>query len=917
MSTLLWRLSCVTLAVSLTISAEVLATESKPLPFQHVPERAITKLDAIKFNSAPASSNKVVKAAEPTFNLPLEEGNYAVSITHQVTHDNGDITTWGRFWQNGKPYQVILTQGKAGAIGEINGASGKRLILQQQGQLYLLDMSKVGFSSGNFADDVITPEQTGTNSVKPRQKASKMSTMTYQNQEYVIVDIMMLYDEIIAQQYPDGLAETLMTQLVAKANQAFVDSAINVQLRLVHRQYVAYTEPSNLDALYELRVALGMQDIWQPSPPESLREIASLREQYGADLVAMIRTHELNERETCGIALLPNVNSDILVNISNVGISGGSNCADTFTHEIGHNFGAGHQFSGGRSDGATATAGAFVVPGKFNTVMSSFGTGNSERDLTLSRFSNPATNCAQQQCGDELTADNASAITHFALQNANLRASMVDGTVVPPPISDPDSDGDSVTDLYDAFPFNASESADTDNDGVGNNADVFPYDATESADFDGDGVGNNADTDDDNDGIADELDALPFVVTETVDSDGDGVGDNRDELPNNYQDFNNADGDGLGDRFDSDNDNDGVEDFDSRSSGKQQLVVISAGTDSIIALDTENSAQVETIYQGEVGGFSFRSDLVEFGAGQLAFIQFSDVKRLDRRTNIVDTLIPRYYLNSNFAAHLLSIGESQSERRLFISNGLGTSYLQAYIFLDWGTIQDFYLESEAVYRDILNLNSSQQLVVERDSNTILVYDITSVEPEFGLTVWSSEGLDKPEHLLRVNDRILVTNAGSKNISQYSLTGTYLGEFISAGAGGLGMPSCIAADNNGDVYVCSLDTHQILKFSGENGRPLGEVMNAEMGLDSPVSMAFVGAILDEAPFDPMNDTDKDGVANAQDAFPLDPSRTSAINPEPQPSASSGGALSFWLWALLVFANLRRFNLKRLSAVIRQY
>lgn len=83
-------------------------------------------------------------------------------------------------------------------------------------------------------------------------------------------------------------------------------------------------------------------------------------------------------------------------------------------------------------------------------------------------------------------------------------------------ITNPDSDGDGVSDDEDAFPNDPSESADTDGDGVGNNGDVFPNDATETADTDGDGVGNNGDV-------------FPNDATESADADGDGVGNNADQ----------------------------------------------------------------------------------------------------------------------------------------------------------------------------------------------------------------------------------------------------------------------------------------------------------------------------------------------------------------------------------------------------
>ena len=85
-----------------------------------------------------------------------------------------------------------------------------------------------------------------------------------------------------------------------------------------------------------------------------------------------------------------------------------------------------------------------------------------------------------------------------------------------------DSDGDNVTNFFDAFPNNPDEWIDTDNDGIGNNededddgdgipdiSDPFPLDASASNDTDMDGIADIYDPDDDGDGIIDEHDVLP------------------------------------------------------------------------------------------------------------------------------------------------------------------------------------------------------------------------------------------------------------------------------------------------------------------------------------------------------------------------------------------------------------------------
>jgi len=891
---------------SAPVSAAGTQAQSLPKALQNIPISAISRFDLGEQKGGhgqySADNSLLVTTLDKSvmqLSLPQAGGKLDVKIKHSIRHDNGDVTLSGVVQLNGKPHKVILTQGKTGAIGEIVGVSGHSMVLQQGNQVYLVNLSQAGLAAPSYENDVVMPE---LHFAATTSKQSHPATTQYDAQSsFTIVDIMMLYASEVLEQYPDGLADTLMNLLVAKANQSFVDSGIDLQLRLVHSQFVNYNQPSNFTALDDLRFALDGNNATQPD--SSLNNVAALREQYGADIVSMIRLHELNERGVCGVAYFPQSVPDVLINISNVGISGGSNCLDTFTHEIGHNFGAGHQYRNGESVGALPAAGALIVTGKFNTVMSSIGTGDINRNYGLPRFSNPRLNCAAIACGDIEQADNASAVNFFAATNAGLRAAVSNAVVNIPPPSDPDTDGDGVTDLYDAYPFDVTETDDSDNDGVGDNADVFPNDASEWADFDNDGIGNNADPDDDNDGVPDVSDDLPFDATASTDSDGDGVGDNSDQLPFNVQDTADTDGDGVGNRFDYDNDNDGVDDFDRRADGMQQLIVVNAGSGSIQLFSLPEGGFEDTLYQAPAGGITFRSDLVDLGAGQLAFVQFSDVLRLNRHTKEVDTLIPRFELSSNFAAHLVKTGETQTQSRLYVSNGLAPSYINVFQFGNSATSSVQLLSNNTnIYRDTLALTDSHNLLVQRDTNQLLRYSVTTTNNQS--TVWAQGvGLDKPEHLAKMADgSILVTNAGSRNVTRFSATGQYSGEFISAGSGGLGMPGCIAVDNAGDVYLCSSDTNQILKYSGSNGAPIGVVASAESaGVNNPVSIAIVGALLDLAPFDASNDTDGDGVGNKQDAFPLDATRSAPeVQPEPTEPEGGGGSLFYLLPALMLLA-----------------
>ncbi|HSC75220.1 MAG TPA: thrombospondin type 3 repeat-containing protein [Pseudomonadales bacterium] len=89
---------------------------------------------------------------------------------------------------------------------------------------------------------------------------------------------------------------------------------------------------------------------------------------------------------------------------------------------------------------------------------------------------------------------------------------------------------------------------DTDNDGIDDNTDnCVAVSNVDQLNADADTEGNACDVDDDNDGVIDIFDAFPFDATESVDTDGDGIGDNADPTPNGDID---SDSDGITDNVD-------------------------------------------------------------------------------------------------------------------------------------------------------------------------------------------------------------------------------------------------------------------------------------------------------------------------------------------------------------------------------
>ena len=815
-------------------------------------------------------------------------GNYRFALNlNQASIDIGiDEVTYNRrgtpsssasfsssFKANAKDWRLIYTQGSNSGFGELFG-NGQHLLIEQRGeQVFAVDVGLSGLTPGIYENDVIGDPQAfyelkasdqlkAFDQLKASTHFEKSADQVAAMDDVIVVDLMLLFTQNIVDTFPGDMAQTLMEYLVFKANQTFFDSRINMSLRLVHIQFIDYPNPSSIVALNDLIDAFDDDPNTVTEP--SLAGVAALRDTFGADVVSMIRTHDLNEREVCGIAMFPDPNVDYLVNVSNVGISGGSNCYDTFTHEIGHNFGAGHQRFNGNSQGAESAAGALIVPGKFNTMMSSIGTGDINRDFGLAIFSNPDVMCAAVSCGDVTVANNSAAINHFAPANAALRVAISESQVPTLLPSVTDLDGDTVFDDSDVFPFDPTEFLDSDLDGMGDNEDAFPNDFNEQQDTDQDGIGNNADRDDDNDGTDDLADALPLDPTETIDVDGDGVGGNSDQLDNDFQETKDNDQDGVGDRNDLDDDNDGVPDYFSATRLiETEAWVVSAGSDNVLRYNSETGAFIGSLLDVPTGGFSFRSDAILSNTQQLFFIAFSDVLAFDRQTNTVRRVIDRNLLSSNFPVHLAF----KDNDTLLVNNGLGTSNIESFSLLASGTQNVDSTSDNPVWRDFV-VDGNRLIIAERNTNRLLSFSLDDITapPQ----ILSTEGLNKPEHLaIDSNANIYVTNAGSKDLSQFDSSGNFLGRFISAGSGGLGLPSCLTIGPDDNIYICSSDTNQVLKYDGGSGAFLNVFVDtAAGGLNQPVSLVFAGLPQDEFRLDGEHDTDGDLVNNIDDAFALD-------------------------------------------------
>jgi len=193
----------------------------------------------------------------------------------------------------------------------------------------------------------------------PSQGTSQQTDTTAAAAADSVIDLLVVYTSAAkVQEGGQAAMEALITLGVDSANQAYSNSQIAMQLRLVHTAEVAYTESGAIDTdLARLRSATdGIMD-----------QVHQLRDQYQADLVALIVD---NGGDSCGIAYVM-ANGPRASFASSAFSVTARDCIvnDTLAHEMGHNMGNAH-------DRATGGIGVFAysygyrdIVGRFRTIM--------------------------------------------------------------------------------------------------------------------------------------------------------------------------------------------------------------------------------------------------------------------------------------------------------------------------------------------------------------------------------------------------------------------------------------------------------------------------------------------------------------------------------------------------------------------
>jgi DNA-binding beta-propeller fold protein YncE len=810
---------------------------------------------------------RTLKSKSTSIQIPILNKRMAsFSIKNKSTYLNGDFSFESK--SSDSKGHISATMGKNSIFGQMHYGNKHYILTTEKSGSWIIELPESGmtYNSCGIKDH---------NHPQIQNKPSLKTVSKKGSGDYTIIDLLFVYNQALADRYPGELLQTRLNQYLYVANQSNENSKVDLKLRNVATEQIAYDlNNDNLIALNDMNASL------QGNTVAGMENLKQLREANGADIVVFFRLYDIETSGSCGIAFFPTSDDtgefdpSYGAHMVSDGMSSWSICTDeVLIHELGHNLGASHH-NAPRGLRFREQAAGFAKQGQFTTIMGSFGTGQPERFYEINMFSNPNLQCGGESCGSFEDFDNSSVIKSMKSTLAEYQAEQ---TTVPIPETlvkiDADHDGDGFADSVDAFPFDPLQHSDADKDGVSDENDAFPNDATEQFDIDLDGIGNNQDEDPDGDGFfgvgefGNTLDWFPLDPNEHKDSDRDGIGDNQDAFPLDRQeqveplDFDN---DGITDLEDTDDDNDGFIDL----STKQDLLVISVGNNQVLRFDalTGESKGIEIV--SDDGVLTFQSDLNYRPYDQHLFYgSASTVKQHDLNNRIsLGVSIPSYSkptnqthfpveLGSGFPTAIDNWAESLDtffdDRKAIVVYTMNRSCSFGYTILN--VMASFFFDEGCFSfspsnSNLIDSSITQGYVYLLDNFNKAIYKYDTSKRD-NLVLF--ENLLNDPYAIAISDNLSNLYVSNQESDDVIIIDKNTGELISIkadlGAKGYSNPTGIVVTNEEVLLVAASDQNAILKFNAATGEFLGELVSGQ-GLDQPHKMILVPQLHDRFPND---------------------------------------------------------------------
>lgn len=435
--------------------------------------REVTKLGA--FTSYPvkiSEAHAFHSIAKGEMVIPGPAGEpIRLGYSHHEEHADG---SWSWVGKDSSGASSVLTFGNQAVFGRVSTADGSFNVITDPSGAWLVQTDRTKFADqSNRAPDVLVP--TGSVAVSGKDESAAASvSMSAQESVAVKASAAQVIDLVLG--YTDGLvakigsqsgALTQLNSMVTTANTAYEASGVNYRVRLVKTVQVSYTDSnSNADALRKLT---GYDESTRQTiaVDPAFAALRAARDEFGGDLVSLVRPHRYADQEGCGIAWLlgslsngrglsAQLDAPFGYSVVSTGIDGATQNSpgyicdnDTLAHELAHNMGQAHNEENADNPGAHAYSYGYreASSSGFYTIMA-YPLPNSNQQPAL-YFSNPSVLVSSgRPTGISERSDNARSLNQTMPIVSAFRSTVVPFGTAWEVVSVGDVNGDGKADIF-------------------------------------------------------------------------------------------------------------------------------------------------------------------------------------------------------------------------------------------------------------------------------------------------------------------------------------------------------------------------------------------------------------------------------------------------------------------------------------
>ena len=407
------------------------------------------------YHSVQLSEAHALNAATPGKSIELPTPSGGIMRIDYQRHEEGLDGNWSWVGKTADGLDAVITFGENAVFGRIAQRDTEALRLtMSSGRSWLVESDPSKLLDGNLGPDadgtdvLIPPNVAAAVSAKKRTTAAMTAAGDEAASAANTVDVVLGYTNGLVTKYGSAAnANTRLANLVAITNQGYQNSAVTPRVRLVRTVQVSYTDTNNnetaLEAITGFACTTSSSCTAQAIPTE-LVPLRNARDEYGGDIVSLVRPFQAPQHQGCGIAWLLGGggftidNSDAPFGYSIV--SDGTDVdegdgrtyfcrEETLAHELGHNMGQQHNIEDAGTPPDTGTHPysygyrESIITG-FYTVMS-YRLANSSQ-FSINYFGNPAVNYADTgRPTGALNANNARSLNLAMPLSALFRAPVV------------------------------------------------------------------------------------------------------------------------------------------------------------------------------------------------------------------------------------------------------------------------------------------------------------------------------------------------------------------------------------------------------------------------------------------------------------------------------------------------------------